>query len=278
MHRQWNAETVAQELSKLGLEKYGRTFIDQEITGDLLSDLTNDHLREMGLTIGSRIIVNRWINKLDSDDVDDPVCPQARAPCPHCHRRFATDRINCHTKICEKVRRLIPLDGGRVRGRNLPSSPPSPKSSSSDDATPASPRAAEQRRYIREHDRLVQLLRMAKGRKRAKGEKGAQCEQFEQCEHVDEERLSCDHCGRKFNPTSLERHHAGCSKAKAKARPKYDSRAMRLKGTEAAKFYREEGGEAEAGRRDYRNDHQTLRQVIRTARQLHVLRRAIETE
>jgi hypothetical protein len=53
---------------------------------------------------------------------------------------------------------------------------------------------------------------------------------------------------------------------------------MRLKGTEAAKFYREEVGEAEADRKDYRNDHQTLRQIIRAARQLHVLRPTTETE
>jgi hypothetical protein len=281
MHRQWNAETVAKELSELGLEKYGQAFIDQEIRGDMLSDLTNDHLREMGLTIGSRIILMRWIKSLDPEYVDEIESVHARVPCPHCHRRFATDRIKYHMKICGNVKRRMPFDARRVRGRNWPSSPTSPKSSSSDDATPASPRTAEQHRYIREHERLVELLRMAKGGRRGKRgqrEESTQCAQSGQREDVDEKRLPCDHCGRKFNPTSLKRHYGGCLKLKIKARPKYDSRAMRLKGTEAAKFYREEGGESEANRKDYRNDHETLRQVIRTARQLHVLRRAIETE
>jgi hypothetical protein len=266
MYRQWKAETVAQELSNLGLEKYGQAFIDQEITGDLLSDLTNDHLREMGLTIGSRIILSRWIKKLESDGLDERDCPQARVPCPHCNRRFATDRINYHAKICGNVKHRTPFEGRHIWGRNCPSSPKSPKSSSSDDA--ASPRTAEQRRYVSEHERLVQLLRVAKGGKVRKSKKG------EQCEHVDEKRLSCDHCDRKFKPMSLKSHHSRC--LKAKARPKYDSRAMRLKGTEAAKFYREEGGEVEVNKKDFRNDHEMLRQVIRTARQLQVLQPTIE--
>jgi hypothetical protein len=42
-------------LRRIGLEQYTQTFRDNAIDDDVLRDLTDDHLRELGLPLGARL-------------------------------------------------------------------------------------------------------------------------------------------------------------------------------------------------------------------------------
>ena len=48
-------------LRGIGLEQYAQTFRDNAIDADVLRDLTNDHLRELGLPLGPRLKLLRAI-------------------------------------------------------------------------------------------------------------------------------------------------------------------------------------------------------------------------
>ena len=51
-------------LRSLGLERYEPIFRENAIDADLLHDLTEDHLREMGLPLGARLKLRKAINAL----------------------------------------------------------------------------------------------------------------------------------------------------------------------------------------------------------------------
>ena len=42
-------------LRRIGLEQYAEMFRDNEIDADVLRDLTDEHLRELGLPLGARL-------------------------------------------------------------------------------------------------------------------------------------------------------------------------------------------------------------------------------
>jgi hypothetical protein len=141
-YQAWTADDVAAELGRIGLGKYSQAFVDQEITGDLLSGLTTSHLREMGLTIGARIAAQKWITSLSYTEVpkeslDERTDADERVECPECKRRFATDRIARHRAACGKLGRREPFDSHQMRVRDLEPATPSP---------PQSPEAKQQPR------------------------------------------------------------------------------------------------------------------------------------
>ena len=51
-------------LQSLGLEQYEAVFRENAIDADVLHDLTEDHLREMGLPLGARLKLLKAINAL----------------------------------------------------------------------------------------------------------------------------------------------------------------------------------------------------------------------
>ncbi|MFZ2142024.1 MAG: SAM domain-containing protein, partial [Xanthobacteraceae bacterium] len=51
-------------LRSLGLERYEAAFRDNEIDADVLHDLTDNHLREMGLPLGARLKLLKAITAL----------------------------------------------------------------------------------------------------------------------------------------------------------------------------------------------------------------------
>ena len=48
-------------LRRIGLEQYAQTFRDNAIDADVLRDLTDDHLRELGLPLGVRLKLLRAV-------------------------------------------------------------------------------------------------------------------------------------------------------------------------------------------------------------------------
>jgi hypothetical protein len=55
-------------LRRIGLEQYAQTFRDNAIDADVLRDLTDDHLREIGLPLGARLKLLRALAALDTSE------------------------------------------------------------------------------------------------------------------------------------------------------------------------------------------------------------------
>ena len=51
-------------LRRIGLEQYAQTFRDNAIDADVLRDLTDEHLRELGLPLGARLKLLRAVAAL----------------------------------------------------------------------------------------------------------------------------------------------------------------------------------------------------------------------
>ena len=55
-------------LRRIGLEQYAQAFRDNAIDADVLRDLTDDHLREIGLSLGARLKLLRALAALDTSE------------------------------------------------------------------------------------------------------------------------------------------------------------------------------------------------------------------
>ena len=67
-------------LRGIGLEQYAQTFRDNAIDADVLCDLTNEHLRELGLPLGARLKLLRAVAALSTGQT--PVSPEITTPAP----------------------------------------------------------------------------------------------------------------------------------------------------------------------------------------------------
>ena len=68
-------------LRRNGLEQYAQTFRDNAIDADVLSDLTDEHLRELGLPLGARLKLLRAVAALRTGQT--PVSSEITTPTPH---------------------------------------------------------------------------------------------------------------------------------------------------------------------------------------------------
>ena len=67
-------------LRGIGLEKYAQTFRDNAIDGDVLCDLTEEHLRELGLPLGARLKLLRAVAALSTGQT--PASLEITTPVP----------------------------------------------------------------------------------------------------------------------------------------------------------------------------------------------------
>ena len=67
-------------LRGIGLEQYAQTFRDNAIDADVLCDLTDEHLRELGLPLGARLKLLRAVAALSTGRT--PVSPEITTPAP----------------------------------------------------------------------------------------------------------------------------------------------------------------------------------------------------
>ena len=67
-------------LRGIGLEQYAQTFRDNAIDADVLRDLTDEHLRELGLPLGARLKLLRAVAALGTGQT--PVSPEITTPAP----------------------------------------------------------------------------------------------------------------------------------------------------------------------------------------------------
>ncbi len=68
-------------LGGIGLEQYAQTFRDNAIDADVLRDLTDEHLRELGLPLGARLKLLRAIAALGTGE-QAPASPEITPPAP----------------------------------------------------------------------------------------------------------------------------------------------------------------------------------------------------
>ena len=68
-------------LRGIGLEQYAQTFRDNAIDADVLRDLTDEHLRELGLPLGARLKLLRAVAALGAGE-QTPVSPEITPPAP----------------------------------------------------------------------------------------------------------------------------------------------------------------------------------------------------
>ena len=73
-------------LRGIGLEQYTQTFRDNAIDADVLCDLTDEHLRELGLPLGARLKLLRAVAALSTGQT--PISPEITTP-RSTHRRRA---------------------------------------------------------------------------------------------------------------------------------------------------------------------------------------------
>ena len=73
------AHDIAEWLDGLGLGQYAQAFADSEIDFEVLSKLSDDDLKELGLTLGARRRLGTAIEALSSEEHrTQPVSPPAR--------------------------------------------------------------------------------------------------------------------------------------------------------------------------------------------------------
>ena len=70
---------VTSWLASLGLEKYAATFAANEIDAAAVPDLTDDHLKELGLPLGARLKLLKAIKALDSTSEVSAPAPRGEA-------------------------------------------------------------------------------------------------------------------------------------------------------------------------------------------------------
>ena len=68
-------------LRGIGLEQYAQTFRDNAIDADVLGDLTDEHLRELGLPLGARLKLLRAVAALSAGE-QTPASPEVTPPAP----------------------------------------------------------------------------------------------------------------------------------------------------------------------------------------------------
>jgi len=68
-------------LRRIGLEQYAQTFRDNAIDADVLRDLTDDHLRELGLPLGARLKLLRAVAALGTSE-RPPASPEITPTAP----------------------------------------------------------------------------------------------------------------------------------------------------------------------------------------------------
>ncbi|KAH7828337.1 putative Zinc finger, C2H2 type family protein [Monocercomonoides exilis] len=127
--------------------------------------------------------------------------------CSRCGRKFASDRISKHEKVCKGPTEF------KTHTTDLPPPKPKPK-----------PRNGEKPKWQRDHEQFIAAMKSAKKVAQYEKEGRSLSELPPPPPEEHDDYLSCPHCGRKFAPESYERHVPIC--AKVITRPRGITRAV----------------------------------------------------
>jgi class 3 adenylate cyclase len=104
-------------LRGIGLEQYAQAFRDNAIDADVLRDLTDDHLREIGLPLGARLKILRAVAALGTSE-QPPASPEitSAAPGTDAERRQVTVMFSDLVSSTALSARLDPEDMREIVG------------------------------------------------------------------------------------------------------------------------------------------------------------------
>ena len=150
----------------------------------------------------------------NDDDVESNL-----ATCRYCGRHFGQDRIEAHERICSKAKKAKKrvFDSSKMRVQGTEAAAFVGKSSSPD---PPKKKAGVPK-YKLEHDQLVASIRA--GRLQAQYEKDLAAgknvapPELPKYEIVNDTRVECPVCHRKFSEEALQRHLPSCERSHARA-------------------------------------------------------------
>jgi hypothetical protein len=199
----WTVDDVVAQLADNDLAEAANLFQDNEISGDMLEYITEDHLKELGIvSVGQRLLVYKFI----TDTVGMPV---SRPPFGAAVSPASPKAAKPHVQFDDLPEPYTPPSAGpAARGSAPPAAPakrpPPPKPQEEPENIP---------KYKRDHDKMVETIRAAK--KYAAYEKAVQegrtpAGPAPELAPIDEPEglIQCPNCGRKFGENAY-RHHAG---------------------------------------------------------------------
>jgi len=132
----------------------------------------------------------------DAVEIEEFEEDQELVPCELCGRQFLSSRLEKHSKVCakqQKRRKTFAPDEARVKLREA--------------APQEHKKAVRQSSWKQQHEAFQQAVRGAK-----LGEQGADAAP------VDDGRIDCPHCNRKFAPNAAERHIPACKEKALRGR------------------------------------------------------------
>jgi hypothetical protein len=212
----WTADDVVENLTQNGHGEVAPVFEENEITGGMLPFITEEHLKDMGITsIGRRLLVLQYITELVGGGVAREAPPPAARPKP---------QSRPHVEFEDPTEFAPPPPGRGQKPAPAAASKPKPAT-----APPPDPESVP--KYKRDHDKMVEQMRAA--RKYAAYEKAVQEGRAtgpppELAPIEEPEGLQpCPVCGRKFGEEAYRHHVPVCERMNAGRTPPVRSRGGR---------------------------------------------------
>eukprot|EP00118_Oscarella_pearsei_P027342 m.311018 g.311018 ORF g.311018 m.311018 type:complete len:398 (+) comp58150_c0_seq1:73-1266(+) len=154
--------------------------------------------------------------RIDDDGRDDSSALDLVA-CPICSRKFASDRLEKHTKICsrtnQKKRKVFNSSKMRVRGTELEQFRPINKS-----RLPEKENRPKQN-WRRQHEEFIEAIRAAKKVQDHIKRGGKLSDLPPPPPSENPNYVQCLYCLRRFNPATAERHIPKCKDTKHRPAP-----------------------------------------------------------
>jgi len=92
-------QEIADWLKQLGLSEYARTFAENDIDFSVLRDLSDQHLTDLGVSLGHRLKMLRAIAELTGASAAAPQSPAAAKPAP----QYTAERRQLTVMFCDLV-------------------------------------------------------------------------------------------------------------------------------------------------------------------------------
>lgn len=185
----WTIDDLSSELESIGFEDEAELFRSNEISGDLLPYLTEDHLKEMGIhETGPRLLIWKFI----CDTISTSTPSKASTPVRTEQVQSTAKSRDTSAKTTAKISATVPP---ATNEENVP-------------------------KYKRDHDKMVENIRAA--RKYAAYMKAVdegravgpppELPPIEEPEGL----VQCPNCGRKFGEEAASRHIPVCERMNAR--------------------------------------------------------------
>ncbi|KAH0791673.1 Zinc finger C2HC domain-containing protein 1C [Histomonas meleagridis] len=224
----WDAHDVSNNLSSNGYDYASDIFLDNDITGDLLPMIKEEHLKDMGiLSIGKRLLLLQYIQNLTNQSTQKPKFSQieqspARSRPTPLEQTTPRNRSSQEQSTTKARSAQLEQSTPRSRSSQQEQSFDRTKSVSSRSSTKRVQTASSQKstddvpKWQKDHDKMVESIRAA--RKYAAYQKaveeGRNVGPPPELPPIEEPPglVACPHCGRKMSEDALKHHVTGCER------------------------------------------------------------------